>query len=62
MKSDMVCSIQDKSAQSVYVSIGDHNKNSKDFNEEIIQASQIFIHENFRVSNLENDIGNNISL
>jgi len=40
----------------VYVSIGDHNKNIKDFNEEIIQASQIFIHEFFMVSNLENDI------
>merc|ERR1711876_145026 len=48
--------VDDKSAQSVYVSIGDHNKNTKDSNEEIIQASQIFIHERFAVSNLENDI------
>jgi len=43
-------------ADSLYVSIGDHNVSKKDRYERIIKAGKVYIHRNFQASNFENDI------
>jgi len=49
--------VDDKRAEAIFVSMGDHNKNIEDENEEMIQAKKIVIHQAFDVRTLENDIG-----
>jgi len=48
--------VDDKRAEAIFVSMGDHNKNIEDENEEMIQAKKIVIHQAFDVRTLENDI------
>merc|ERR1712115_526819 len=48
--------LDDKSAESVFVSMGDHDETKKEIHEQIIQGDKIFIHEAFNVRNIKNDI------
>merc|ERR1712233_43737 len=48
--------VDDKTAQSIFVSMGDHDKSFKEGSEEMIQADRIFMHWGFDPSNLKNDI------
>jgi len=47
--------VDDKTAQSIFVSMGDHDKSFKEGSEEMIQADRIFMHWGFDPSNLKND-------
>merc|ERR1712130_330351 len=52
--------VDGKTAQSIFVSMGDHDKSFKEGSEEMIQADRIFMHWGFDPSNLKNDIGTTI--